>query len=139
MSTKSTALLALLALLALAPAYAERPLQFNAPFDFKVGPTHMSAGTYSVTYPASGTILVRNEDTRKAAIVITIAADNKANAENGSLVFARYGEVYFLHKVNPPGAGVARQLIKSRAEQQVERETARHGKADNLVAVKLSR
>ncbi len=138
MFSKSTALLGILVLIAVVPALAGEPVRFTAPFDFQVGAKHLSAGTYKVQYPTPNTILVQNQESHEAAMILTNSM-TPANAEKGKIVFVRYGDVSFLHKVVPPSGSGACEVLKTRPQRDVERAYAERAKSREMVALKLSR
>src|SRR5690242_4156277 len=76
---------------------------FKVPFDFTVGNLVLPAGTYQVsyahlTYASGNEILIQSKDGRFHAMTATFA-DDKESYGVGKLIFARYGNQYFLHEV----------------------------------------
>ena len=119
-------LVAALALVAAAlPAYGQtaRTTRANVPFDFVVGNTNFSAGTYEIA-ALSGTgetLRVKNLETQKA--IYRLSTSLVASAPGVSkLVFHRYGSQYFLAEVW--GNDRARQITKSKAETAAANEIA---------------
>ena len=80
-------------------AFAQQPgMKANIPFDFTVGNTWLPAGEYTISSPLQTVIAVRNSDNTSAATVVS----NHSNYEAGKgskLVFLKYGDRYFLHRV----------------------------------------
>ncbi len=75
-------------------------LTANIPFDFTVNGKTLPAGQYNVTTgSAQGTLMVRNADTREAAVVIV---NNASTDQDGKamLKFHRYGAQRFLASVS---------------------------------------
>jgi hypothetical protein len=122
----SLALLGLaLALAATAAASAQgaRSLRVHVPFDFEAGGQHMPAGRYSVRrvqMDAERTLLIKSEDGRHAAIVLT--TEGEPEPARAFLSFRQYGERYFLAGVSMPAAASLREVPKTGAEKRAARE-----------------
>lgn len=119
-------LVAALALVtAVVPAYGQsvKTTRANVPFDFVVGGTSFSAGSYEIA-AVSGTgetLRVRNLESQKS--IYRLSTSLGAPARNVSkLVFHRYGSQYFLAEVW--GNDRARQITRSKAEAAAEHEIA---------------
>ncbi len=97
-------LLALLALIALPGAMAQGvALKADIPFAFTVGDTPLPAGEYTVTSPVSGLIRVTNDRTHDTAILAVKHGNHDPGADS-KLLFTRYGDRYFLHRIFCPSA-----------------------------------
>ncbi|MET0649439.1 MAG: hypothetical protein ABW208_22750 [Pyrinomonadaceae bacterium] len=124
----SRALLGLVATLALAVAanaQVRHAVVINVPFDFVAGAQQMLAGRYSVQRvksDAASALLIRSEDGRSTALVLTNTGEKNPRA--AALVFRQHGDRYFLAEVSMPGAASARELPKTGAERRIERELA---------------
>ena len=125
----SRALLGLAAALALGVAAnaqaAMDKVVIRVPFDFVAGEKRLPAGRYTVRpvkSDAGTTLLIRSEDGRASALVLTNAGDPQPRA--AALVFRQHGDRYFLAEVSVPGAASVRELPKSGAERRLERELA---------------
>jgi hypothetical protein len=125
MINKTSATLSLIALLVVAPAFAQRPLNADIPFDFTVGKTHMSAGKYSVNFDIPGTVRIVRDDRTAACVVHTMGVQATKTPEAGKLVFNRYGDSYFLSQIWSPGYDSGRALQKSKAEVEIARTVDR--------------
>lgn len=98
------ALLTLLVLVALPGALAQGvALKADIPFAFTVGDTPLPAGEYIVSSPVSGLIRIANNKTRDAATV-SISHGNHDSGRDNRLLFNRYGDRYFLHRIFCPAA-----------------------------------
>ena len=96
------ALLALMAVIALPGAMAQGvALKADVPFAFTVGDTPLPAGEYTVSSPVNGLIRVENNQTHDAATV-SISHGNHDAGHDSKLVFNRYGNRYFLHRILCP-------------------------------------
>jgi len=97
------ALFTLAALTALPGAMAQGvALKADIPFAFTVGDTPLPAGEYTISSPVSGLIRVSNDRTHDVATVSTSHGNHDAGT-NSKLLFNRYGDRYFLHRVFCPG------------------------------------
>ena len=135
----SRALLGLAAALALAVAANAQVMHtilIRVPFNFVAGEKQMPAGRYSVRRirsDAENTLLIRSEDGRATAIVLTNSGD--AGPRSGALVFRQHGDRYFLAEVSMPGTASVRELPKTGAERRTERELAEQNKSDESKTV----
>jgi hypothetical protein len=96
------ALFTLVALVAIPGAMAQGvALRADIPFGFTVGNTALPAGEYTVSSPVSGLIRIVNDDTQAAATVAASHGNHDSGHDN-KLVFSRYGDRYFLHRIFCP-------------------------------------
>jgi hypothetical protein len=107
------------ALLISVPLSAQTIAKVDVPFDFTVGHTQMSAGTYEISSPGHGAIVIR--DTKAAASVMSIVnTEPSRNNDSGTkLLFNRYGDKYFLSQVSRGFSGGVMQLPTSKLEKEV--------------------
>jgi hypothetical protein len=107
------------ALLISVPLSAQTIAKVNVPFNFTVGHTPMSAGTYEISSPGHGAIVIR--DTKAAASVMSIVnTEPSRNNDSGTkLLFNRYGDKYFLSQVSRGFGGGVMQLPTSKLEKEV--------------------
>jgi len=100
-------------------------LTANIPFDFTVGEKKLPAGKYSVrrAQETSGDKVLQISGTDGSVIVnrFSIPVVTFKPKNQGSLVFHRYGDDYFLSQIWPAGASTGRALPKSHAERELER------------------
>ena len=122
------ALLGLAAALMLAVAANAQVLHtvtISVPFDFVAGEKQMPAGRYTVQRvkaDAEGALLIRSEDGRLTAVVLTNTGDK--SPRSAALVFRQQGGRHFLAAVSMPGTASVRALPKTGAERRLERELA---------------
>ena len=132
-------LLGLAAALALAVAANAQVLNavvIRVPFDFVAGRKQMPAGRYSVRRvrsDAESALLIRSEDGRSTAVVLTNTGD--ANPRAAALVFRRHGDRHFLAEVSVPGTASVRELPRTGAERRLERELAEQKRSDESKTV----
>ena len=110
-----------------ASAQTTRTIFVHVPFEFVVGEKRLPAGDYTVRrvlLDSEKTLLIRSADGRATATVHTSDAGKRAAAAQAKLIFAQYGEQYFLAQVWTPGADTARALTTSRVQRSLEREWA---------------
>ncbi|HEV8370721.1 MAG TPA: hypothetical protein VGQ39_22415 [Pyrinomonadaceae bacterium] len=97
----------------------------DVPFDFIVGDKTLSAGKISVRGASAsdvGPLSISNFDKGESAFRMALLLTGSDTTERGKLVFHKYGNQYFLAQVWIPGYK-ALELIKSRGERAIERET----------------
>lgn len=113
------------ALLMLVPVLASAQLghggiSVEVPFAFTVGNTMVPAGTYLVQPSPSNdhTLVIRDRDGK--AGLFSVASEREANtsATACSLVFARYGDRYFLRKIKVEGSRTQYQLPENKMETE---------------------
>jgi hypothetical protein len=127
---KGFTMLALTVALALATAAASNAQSSNRivadiPFEFTVGGQSLPAGQYAVRAANSqgNALIVQSDDAKSSAMRLTNPIRPNKTNEQARLVFHRYGERYFLAEVWSGSDGAGRQLLKSREERTIERES----------------
>jgi len=94
-------------------------VQANIPFDFRIGNTVLPSGQYSL-HSSGNVLFVRKADGGKGGIFMTVGEDHpNTSTANGTLLFNRYGDAYYLVKVWTPDAEVARAPLKSSREREL--------------------
>jgi hypothetical protein len=119
----------LFVLAAAAPAQTTRHISVRIPFNFVAGRKQLPAGDYTIRRvgDSASALLIRSEDGRGEAIVITSAGD--ASPEGARVVFRQHGERFFLASVSVPGAASVREVPESHAEKKFVRESGGQAKA----------
>ena len=108
-----------LALLISVPLSAQTIARVIVPFDFTVGQTQMSAGTYEINPLAHDAIVIRDTKAAKSALSVVRSEQSRDSDSTTKLVFNRYGDKYFLSQVSRGiGEGVM-QLPTSKLEKEV--------------------
>jgi hypothetical protein len=108
-----------LALLINVPLSAQTIARATIPFDFTVGQTQMSAGTYEISPLAHAAIVIRDSKAAKSVLIMVRSERSRNSDSRAKLVFNRYGDKYFLSQVSRGfGAGVM-QLPTSKLEKEV--------------------
>jgi hypothetical protein len=124
---KGLTMLALLLTLALATTavtargQSQHRVNANVPFDFVVGDKVLPAGDYVVSAIAADTLAIQGSTDG----AIRLANPTGRRTDKIALVFHRYGSTYFLSEIWEGRDNTSRQLLKSRQERVLERETAR--------------
>jgi hypothetical protein len=96
------ALFALAVLTAIPGAMAQdAAVKAKIPFGFAVGQTYMPAGEYTISSPVSGFVRIANNSSNLAAMAPARHAF-PGSPSDSKLVFERYGDRYFLHRVLCP-------------------------------------
>ncbi len=122
-------LLAVMAMImAVGPAQGQSPyvIRVNIPFDFMVADKKLPAGEYSIgraqQYSTESVLLISSVDDRVQVFRLTSRVETQSPNDEGTLVFHRYGDQYFLFQVWPAGASTGRILVKSRSEHEIEQK-----------------
>jgi hypothetical protein len=101
-------------------------LTANIPFEFSVAGQKLPAGKYWVNRAQIGNgdavVQIRSTDGHQNITRLTIPVSVLNPAKDGSLVFHRYGDDYFLSEIWPAGGQTGRVLPKTRTERELERK-----------------
>lgn len=109
-----------LALLISVPLSAQTIAKATVPFDFTVGQTQLSAGTYDIDSLAHAAgIEIRNSKTAKSVLSVFRSEHSRNNDGRTKLVFNRYGDKYFLSQVSRGLEGGVMQLPTSKLAKEV--------------------
>jgi hypothetical protein len=102
--------------------HAGSPESINAsiPFDFIIGKKTLPAGQYTVS-PLDNKrgLVVRSEDGKSTAMVLTMGVQAKSAKNQTRLVFNRYGNTYFLSQVWRGYDSEGFALHKSNQEREI--------------------
>src|SRR6516162_4252229 len=98
-------------------------MRATIPFTFRAGETAMPAGEYTIQHRDNH--LVLHKEGGPSVILLTNAALRPNSSVDSRLDFSRYGERYFLSSVWTQGSGAGREVMKSRAEKELARQTLR--------------
>lgn len=98
-------------------------LRANIPFAFHAGSKLMPAGEYtfeigsaSVTHQSGSAVLIHNKTGNISVWLLTMPGHGLLGTE-GRLLFTRYGEEYFLNRVE--GSGFQARLTTTKAEREM--------------------
>lgn len=122
-TVKFLGLLALILTFSALPAAAQgkKSLILNAPFSFTVEQQTMPAGNYRILVE-HGWLQIRSEDSKTAAMVLTLPVSGKSPEGIGQVVFHRYHNRYFLSQVWLPEMGAGRQTLDSSEEKELAKQ-----------------
>lgn len=97
-------------------------------FDFYAGKKLMPAGEYEFkltpNHQTHNLVHVRRIDGDANAIVTSVHASNKRNLKPGSVVFNKYGDQYYLARVQFGDSDYVHNVIKSKSERRLLRAVA---------------
>ena len=109
----------------------EYRLTANIPFDFTVANKKLPAGKYWIRrgQSSNGDLLMQISSTDGQSNVyrLTIPVTRLNPNREGTLVFHRYGDDYFLFQVWPAGGNTGRALPQSRTERELARKAEDNG------------
>ena len=109
---------------AVAMAQAPEKITMHALFEFTVANKTLPAGNYTIRPLTPSRLLIRNEDSHETVIASTFAAQAKKTPDEVQLIFARYGDQYFLYQVFVPGTDTGRELPRSQVEVRLAKAAA---------------
>ena len=114
-------------------------IKANIPFDFTVGNTWMPAGEYTLSSPLRQIVQLRSADLAKTATIVSSQSFHESSS-GSKLVFDKYGDQYFLHRVLcPTVTSLNLDLPQGKAEKQARSrslEAKLHNGEETLVAAK---
>ena len=103
----------------------------NIPFGFTVANTKLPAGKYWIRrgQSSNGDLLMQISSTDGHSNIyrLTIPVTRFNPNSEGTLVFHRYGDDYFLFQVWPAGENTGRALPQSRTERELARKAEDNG------------
>ena len=110
--------LSVMVLLLASSAFAQTPerIYVKVPFEFTAGGKTLPAGEYTIRQILPSRLLIQSRDNHQAVIAMTQDVQAKAEPKQAQLLFARYGDQYFLYQVFAPGTSRGRELPKSEIE-----------------------
>jgi len=110
----------LFAALACSGLQGQTIMNANIPFDFQLGKNAMPAGDYQISYSAH-MLVVRSEDRKYNATVLTIPKQRGKASETGVLQFNRYGDSYFFAGVWTPNSVTGSTVVATSREKELAR------------------
>lgn len=110
-------------------------VRFNVPFDFTVQNQVLPAGTYGVSHASQNAILIETRDGRFHTMTVT-SADDRRSYGLGKLVFAKYGNQYFLREVLCSDVSMNVEIPKSTREKQVRIQEAQVPHSETVAALR---
>lgn len=112
-----------------------RLAKVNIPFAFQAGTKAMPAGTYQIDR-ASRNLIVLHGPGQAVAYVVTSDATKPQAPDHGNLLFARYGDTYFLREIWTAGNPIGWEFPKSRLEKETLQ--AQHKQAPGSMEVAIN-
>ena len=106
--------------------FAQAPgVKANIPFNFTVGEKWLPAGEYTISSPDRNLLQIRSADGHYREMVIATHSFDEP-AASPKLVFERYGEYYFLHRISTPAStSLNVNVASSKVEKRVRNQQAR--------------
>jgi hypothetical protein len=108
-----------------------RLVQGQIPFDFTVGSAQLPAGEYRISYDISGLVTFRNLEKGKS-VAMLVGADQDAKDNKCKLIFARYGDQYFLKQSACRPANV-NFFVPTSGNERLAQEQASNGNGEQTV------
>jgi len=98
-------------------------LRANIPFDFVVADKKLPAGEYyigrAMQDSGDSVLLISSVDGRANVIRLSTPVESRVPKNEGTFVFHRYGDQYFLSQVWPAGASTGRGFATSGGESEL--------------------
>jgi hypothetical protein len=124
------------ALIAMGSARAHaQEARFKVPFDFTVANQVLPAGTYGVSHATKNAILIKSQDGRFHAMTLTFA-DDKQFYGLGKLIFAKYGNQFFLHEVLCSNVSMNVEIPTSGLEKRARIQEAQLPHSETVAALR---
>lgn len=121
--TIQLALLATTSLIPLSSTLAQQLATVNIPFDFTVQHRILPPGTYRVESLGDKVIQLRSKDGKFHELTL-VTLTGRVGGEGGKLIFHRYGDQYFLCKVQIASDPVGMELPTTKAEKRAQYDEA---------------
>ena len=119
-----------------AKAQEQMLFRVNIPFEFVAGGAHLSAGDYIAFHASPSIIQLVREDGRASAWAAVKASPVMAGGTNNQLIFNKYGDSYFLAKVQTGGDQQLHECFRCRAEQTLAARSLATGAQTVTIAAK---
>jgi hypothetical protein len=118
------AILAFTGILGIGSASAQATaVRVKVPFAFTAGDTLLPPGIYTITFVSADVVHIRERDQHIS--VLTTEIPNNRRSENGDeLVFARYGNRYFLQEILCDSAAMNVNLPLTKSEERARTQEA---------------
>lgn len=130
----SAALFSTIGFIAHAQSQPQRDIvKVNVPFNFESQARKFKAGTYIISTVNQHVAMLRGSSASGMAMVMQ--STDREPAENGKVVFNKYGERYFITDVYVTGSLSHLHLVKSSGEREVERKLRESHNPVGTVAV----
>jgi hypothetical protein len=112
------AIFALTGILSVGSALAQATaIRVKVPFAFNAGDKLLPPGTYTITLVSADVIRIQDRD-QHISILSTETRDNRRSENGDELVFARYGDRYFLQEVLCDSAAMNVNLPATKSEEK---------------------
>jgi hypothetical protein len=105
----------------------------NIPFDFSVGKTTLTAGSYTVEQLQSGILALSSQDGKEHQFAMTFPGDSDKQSQESYLVFVRYGSEAFLKRVFLSGNEDCNELPESSRERELIKSQASRAELSLLI------
>jgi hypothetical protein len=117
---------------------AQAPARADVPFEFILGQTAMSAGSYEIGSLNEKVLVMRNLDTGDARLQIEpmhVQASQSAGTPHAKLVFRTYGDLYFLAEIWDGQSPIGIAFPESKREKELR--WARDAHQPELVVIAM--
>ena len=133
----ATATLAATALLsqALHAQVSPHPSQVNVPFAFNCGDQHFAPGIYMMEMSGSNVLSLSGQSQR--GWLVFLSESQAAMSAQGSVVFRKYGNRYFLAEYRPANSPISARIVKSKLERRAARDFAANKEDQGRVRLAL--
>jgi hypothetical protein len=128
--TRSALIASALAIGVFASTHSAQAQQFGSligtatiPFTFQAGTQEMPAGVYEIRRVATNALQLRGGPKLEAHYVSTHTTEAAKTPKNGSVVFHRYGDTFFLGQVWVAGTPFGAECYSSKAEDEMRAST----------------
>src|SRR6185295_17261122 len=112
-------------------------MQASIPFDFRIGNTVLPSGDYVIRNSGGVMFVSQVGGGHKSGNFLTVGEDHpNTSAADGTLLFARYGEAYYLSKVWVRGDQTARKLPTTSRERELASHIGLSGTASASLRTK---
>ena len=103
----------------------EHAVMASVPFNFTVGTKLLPAGKYTISSPSSGVVQIKSADGQIAPRLVAVQSYHESDGGT-ELIFNRYGDRYFLHRILCPSTSrLNLDVPSSNSEKKVRMREAK--------------
>lgn len=120
MTLRMTMIAATFVLLSATSVFAQSPkMRVHIPFAFAAGESHLPAGDYRISLDPIFHRFLLQQDGGSSIFLLAQRPFSRGAQDHGTLVFDKYGDRYFLRRVNTAGDSLGFEWPESRAEREM--------------------
>ena len=107
------------------PVFAQYsgPIHVSVPFSFVIENEHFQPGDYTIGQASNHYLRIHDKDGKVMTTFLALPAQRNATPGQGSIVFRRYGNDYFLAKIWTPSMELGWEALKGKLEAEIAKNS----------------